>query len=144
MCRPWVLLETLPITMTNRDGWQDNLYYRYFLGMVKIKHTRFLRAIICKFCNYIDKGANVDIIIIIIILPWLQHRYPWHSLATPPCYSSPMAAPQDYTPYPHRAAACKFELVALLLLGNVRGSIGEHHVWARPCFSSSVLHVWFV
>ena len=24
------------------------------------------------------------------------------------------------------------------------GSIGEHHLWARPCFSSSVLHVWFV
>ena len=24
------------------------------------------------------------------------------------------------------------------------GSIGVHHLWARPCFSSSVLHVWFV
>ena len=23
-------------------------------------------------------------------------------------------------------------------------SIGVHHLWARPCFSSSVLHVWFV
>ena len=24
------------------------------------------------------------------------------------------------------------------------GSIGVHHLWARPCFSSSVLQVWFV
>ena len=24
------------------------------------------------------------------------------------------------------------------------GSIGVHHLWARPCFSSSVLHFWFV
>ena len=24
------------------------------------------------------------------------------------------------------------------------GSIGVHHLWARPCFSSSILHVWFV
>ena len=36
------------------------------------------------------------------------------------------------------------KLVALLLLSHVRGSIGEYHLWARPCFSSSVLHVWFV
>ena len=25
-----------------------------------------------------------------------------------------------------------------------RGSIGEHHFWVRPCFSSSVLHDWFI
>ena len=24
------------------------------------------------------------------------------------------------------------------------GSIGVHHLWARPCFSSSVLHVWSI
>ena len=24
------------------------------------------------------------------------------------------------------------------------GSIGLHHLWDRPCFTSSVLHVWFV
>ena len=29
-------------------------------------------------------------------------------------------------------------------LGHMWGSIGVHHLWARPCFSSSVLHVWFV
>ena len=49
-----------------------------------------------------------------------------------------------YTPYPHRAAVCRFELVALLLLGHVKGSILVHHLWAHPCFSSSVLHFWFV
>ena len=31
-----------------------------------------------------------------------------------------------------------------ILLGHIWGSIGLHHLWARPCFSSSVLHVWFV
>ena len=51
---------------------------------------------------------------------------------------------QGYIPYPHRAALCRFELVVLLLLGHFMGSIGVHHLWARPCFSSSVLHVWFV
>ena len=44
-------------------------------------------------------------------------------------------------PYPHRAAVCMFELVFLLLPGHVWGSIGVHHLWARPCFSSSVRHV---
>ena len=52
------------------------------------------------------------------------------------------AGPQDYTPYLHRAAVCRFDLVTLLLLGHVKGSIGVHHLWAHPYFSSSVLHVW--
>ena len=30
------------------------------------------------------------------------------------------------------------------LLGRMSGSIGVHHLWVRPCFSSSVLHIWFV
>ena len=36
---------------------------------------------------------------------------------------------------------CMFELVVLLLNGHMWGSIGVHHLWARPCFSCSVLHV---
>ena len=28
--------------------------------------------------------------------------------------------------------------------GHMWGSIGVHHLWACHCFSSSVLHVWFV
>ena len=35
-------------------------------------------------------------------------------------------------------------ILVLLLHGNVKGSIGLHHLWARPYNSSSVLHVWFV
>ena len=42
------------------------------------------------------------------------------------------------------AAVCMFEQVVLLLLQHMRGSIGVHHGWVRPCFCSSVLRVWFV
>ena len=83
-------------------------------------------------------------IIIIIIMSCHEHGYPWPSLATSPYHSSPLAGLQGYFPYPHIAAVCMFELVVLLLLGHMRGSIRVHHLWVRPCFSSSVLHVWFV
>ena len=83
------------------------------------------------------------IIIIIIIMSCRQHGYPWPSLSTSPYRSSPLAGLQGYIPYPHTAAVCMFELVVLLLLGYIWGSIGVYHLWARPCFSSSVLHVWF-
>ena len=91
----------------------------------KYKHSLFLSLfIIIKLCR--------------------QHGYPWPSLATSPYHSSFLAGLQGYIPYPHIAAICMFELVVLLLLGHMRGSIGVHHWWVRPCFSSSVLHVWFV
>ena len=70
--------------------------------------------------------------------------YPWPSLATSPYRSLPLAGLQGYILYPHIAAVCMFELVILLLPSHMWGSIGVHHLWARPCFSSSVLHVWFV
>ena len=63
------------------------------------------------------------------------------SLAPSPYRTSLPAGPQGYTPNPHRAAVCRFELVVLFLLGRVKGSIEVHHLWARPYFSSSVLHV---
>ena len=69
------------------------------------------------------------------------HRYPWPSLATSPYHSSPLAGLQGNIPYPRVAAVCMFELVVLLLLGHMRGSIEAHHLWARPCFPSSVMHV---
>ena len=50
----------------------------------------------------------------------------------------------DYIPYPHIVAECIFVLVVLLLLGYMWGSIRVHHLWVHPCFSSSVLHVWFI
>ena len=71
-----------------------------------------------------------------------RHRYPWPSLATSPYRSSPLTGLQGHIPYPHIAAGCMFELVVLLLPGHMWGSIGAHHLWARPCFSSSDLHVW--
>ena len=46
--------------------------------------------------------------------------------------------------YPHIVVECMFALVVLLLHGHVWGSIRVHHLWVHPCFSSSVLHVWFV
>ena len=81
---------------------------------------------------------------LIIILSCRQHRYPWSSLANPPNHSSLLVGPQGYIPYPHRVTVCRSELVALLLLSHVKWSIGKHHLWARPCFSSSVLQVSFI
>ena len=80
----------------------------------------------------------------VIIIMCHYHRYPWPFLTTSPYHSSLLAGLQGYIPYPHIAAVCMFELVFLFLLGHMRGSIGVHHWWVRPCFSSSVLHVWFV
>ena len=61
-------------------------------------------------------------IIIIIIILCNQHGYSWPSLVPPAPYRlSPPAGSQDYSPYPHRAAVRRFELVALLLRGHVNG-----------------------
>ena len=58
----------------------------------------------------------------VIILSYHHHGYPDPSLATPPYRSSLPVGSQGYIPYPHRAAVCRFELVALLLLDHVKGS----------------------
>ena len=80
-----------------------------------------------------DFGAGTqldsEIIIIIIIMSCRLHGYPWPSLATSPY----LAGLLDYIPYPHIAAVCMLKLVILLLPGHMRGSIGVHHSWARPC-----------
>ena len=55
-----------------------------------------------------------------------QHKYPWSSLAAPPYRPSLSAGPQGYIWYLHRAAVCMFELVALPLLGYVKGSKRVH------------------
>ena len=81
---------------------------------------------------------------IIIIMSRRQRGYPWPSLAISPYHSSPPAGLQGYIPCPHIAAVCKFVLVVPLLHIHVWGSTGVHRLWARPCFSSSVLRVWFV
>ena len=79
----------------------------------------------------------IYIYIIIIMMPWCRHGYPWPSLATSPYRSLPLAGLQGYILYPHIAAGCMFELVVLLLPGHMWGSIGVHHLWAHPCFSSN-------
>ena len=89
-------------------------------------------------CNHVEK------IIIIIIMLRYHYGNPWPSLAIPPYRSSLPAGLQGYTPYLHRAAVCRFELVALPLFDHVKKSTGVHHLWARPYFSSSVLRVWFI
>ena len=94
--------------------------------------------------NDVLKQIVFEWITIIIIMSCHRHGYPWSSLAISPYSSSPLASLQGYIPYPHIAAVCKFELVVLLSPGHMWGSIGVHHLWARPCSSSSVLHVWFV
>ena len=89
-------------------------------------------------------SLDYSVSIIIIMMSCRLQGYPWPSLATSPYYSSSLAGLQGYILCPHIAAVCKFELVVLLLLGHMWGSIGVHHLWARPCFSSSFLRVWFV
>ena len=73
-----------------------------------------------------------------------QRGYPWPSLAISPYHSSPPAGLQGYILCPHIVAVYKLVLVVLLLHIHMWGSTGVHRLWARPCFSSSVLRVWFV
>ena len=49
-------------------------------------------------------------------------------LATPTYRPLLPAGPQGYIPHRHRAAVCRFELVALLLLSHVKGFTGIHHL----------------
>ena len=86
----------------------------------------------------------IYIYVIIIIMTCRWHGYPCPSLTTFPYRSSPLAGLQGYIPYPHIAAVCMFELVVLLLFSHMWGSIGVHHLSARLCFSSSVLHSRFI
>ena len=58
-------------------------------------------------------------IIIITIMSYHQHGYPWPSVTTSPYHSSPLAGLQGCIPYPHRAAVCMFMLVILLLLSHI-------------------------
>ena len=113
------------------------IYLLYFCQHVSTLNLPALKSILLRTI------LNIRMIII-IIMSRRQHGYPWPSLATSPYHSSPTAGLQGYILCPHIVAVCKFELVVLLLHGHMWGSIGVHHLWARPCFSSSVQRVWFV
>ena len=82
--------------------------------------------------------------VIIIIMSRRQRGYPWPSLAISPYHSSPPAGLQGYILCPHIVAVCMFVLVVPLSHIHMWGSTGVHRLWARPCFSSSVVRVWFV
>ena len=70
-----------------------------------------------------------------------QHGSPWPSLATRLNRPSLRGSLRGYILYRHRAVAFRFLLVVLPLLVHVKGSTGVYHLWVRPYFSSSVLHV---
>ena len=107
---------------------------------IKIKPIKTIDKVSYIIWYFLKIWINV---IIIIMLRRLR-GYPWPSLAISPYHSSPPAGLQSYIPCPHIAAVCKFVLVVPLLHIHVWGSTGVHRLWARPCFSSSVLRVWFV
>ena len=73
----------------------------------------------------------------------ISYGYPWHSLATLRYCSSLPAGPQGYTPYPHRDAVCKFNLVALFLLDHVKGSIGVHHLWTLYIYIYIYIYIYW-
>ena len=136
------------VCFSSLSGWNEVISWRSwraFTAFFKVsnaadspekkkKKKNWKLAVICFLYTYI----------IIIIMSCRQHGYPWPSLATSPYHSSPPAGLQGYILCPHIVAVCKFELVVLLLHGHMWGSIGVHHLWACPCFSSSVPRVWFV
>ena len=93
---------------------------------------------------YIYIYIYIYIIIIIIIMSRYQHGYFLPSLNTPPYRLFLLADLPGYIQYRYIAAVCRFELVVLLLIVPVEGSTGAHHLRARPYFSRSVPHLWFV
>ena len=52
--------------------------------------------------------------------------------------------PLDFILCPYRVVENIFKLLVQHVYVRAMGSIGEHHFWVRPYFSSSVLHVLFV
>ena len=116
---------------------QSSLSQLLFLLLLPKRHSVFYTSAILKVTRYKPLYNKY------IIMSCCRHGYPWTSLATSPYRWSPQAGLQDHNLYPHIAAGCMFVLVVLLLPGHMRVSIGVHHLWARPCFSNSDLHVWF-
>ena len=67
-----------------------------------------------------------------------QHGYPWSSLATSPNHSSLLGGLQSYIPYPHKAAACMFELVASMGLCFLKSARAFSYDLWRPRVASVV------
>ena len=143
------------VFLSNTNNLHPVILYEVFLSTTNNLHAVVWFQVLLSNTNNLHKfvwfqvflsntNNYIIIIIIIIIMSCRLHGYTWPSLATSPYHSSPLAGLQGYIPYPHIAAVCMFELVVLLLLGHMWGSIGVHHLWARPHLSSSVSHVRFV
>ena len=148
--------EDLPRAMNDREEWRERvrdiratsaIWWWWNVGkrMMSKQIYKYYIAIIDTIFNCVETIA----VLIIIIILFHQHRYPCPFLDTPPYRSSLPAGPQCYTPYSHRAAVCRFELVVLLFLGHVKGSIGVHHWWARTlllqqCLACLVRLIWTV
>ena len=119
---------------------QFSIYFYNTVRITTIQHI-YIYIYILRISN---THTHTHTYIYIIIMSCHKHRYPWPSIATSPYFPSPLADLQGYIQYPQRAAVFMFELAVLLLLGHMWVSIGVHHLWARPCFPSSVLHVLFM
>ena len=139
-------IRTNKTNITRKQKWEEKQQYKYFKWLTdEILHdkiwTWLWKGNLVREIESLRRAAQNNVI---IIMSCDRHGYPWPSLATSPYRSSTLVGLQGHIPYPHIAAECMFELVVLLLPGHMWRSIGVHHLWARPCFSSSVLHVWFV
>ena len=82
----------------------------------------------------------------VVPLTWISLTL---SLATSPYHSSPLACLQGYTPYPHTAAVCMFELVVLPLLGHKAGvyrstSLMSSFLFLQRCPECLVRLTWIV
>ena len=126
----WSLLKQ------NSNFWEENL-------KPVLKNDKILN-ILAQHESEINKLFLLPASKEVIIMSRRQRGYPWPSLAISPYHSSPPAGLQGYILCPHIVAVCRFVLVVPLLHIHMWGSTGVHRLWARPCFSSSVLRVWFV
>ena len=117
--------------------------------LCKHTHIRLINdtepTLIIDISNYIiNIYICIYMYICIIIMSRYEHGYFWPTLANPPYCPLLLAGLPCYIQYQHGAAVFMFVLAVLPLLVPVKGSTGVHYLRARPDFSSSVPHVWFV
>ena len=108
---------------------QDSLYsysfQHFFSRKLSPLHLFFISYISSSSSSWLDDGIGFPLPIC-------------------PYHPSLSACLPDYIFCPHRAVVCKFLLVGQYWHIHVKGSLGEHHLWAHPCFSSSVPPILFV
>ena len=93
-----------------------------------------------------DSWENLNesvIIIIISIMSYLNHGFPWVSFPTRLYRPLISVGLLGYILCPNRAAIDTFQLVVLLLFVPVKGSWGARCLWVPSYFSGSVQYVLF-